>query len=180
MASNYTKLMFTDAVRRAQERYGSGAVDASRPEDDRLSEGEREFVAARDGFYMASVGENGWPYVQFRGGPPGFVKVLDDRTIGYADFRGNRQYVSMGRLRRDGRVALFFMDYARRRRLKVLARARIVDAEEDAGFVARLEVPGYDARVERGVLFTVEAYEWNCPRHITPRFTEAEFAARRL
>jgi predicted pyridoxine 5'-phosphate oxidase superfamily flavin-nucleotide-binding protein len=178
MASNYAKLMFTDSVRRAQERYGSGAADVARHEDGRLSEGEQDFVAARDGFYMASVGENGWPYVQFRGGPAGFVKVLDDRTIGYADLRGNRQYVSMGRLRHDGRVALLFMDYAHRRRLKILARARVVDAAEDPELVARLEVPGYDARVERGVLFTVEAYEWNCPQHITPRFTEAEWAAR--
>ena len=137
-----------------------------------------QFIEARDGFYLASVSESGWPYLQFRGGPAGFVRVLDDQTLGYADFRGNRQYISTGNIDRDGRVALFFMDYAGRQRLKLLGRARIVDAAQSPEWVKRLEVPGYRARVERAVLIAVEAFDWNCPQHITPRYTEAEFEER--
>src|SRR5690606_34168030 len=110
---------------------------------------EREVIAERDGFYQASVGETGWPYVQFRGGPGGFLKVLDERTIGYADFRGNRQYISTGNLATNDRVALILMDYANRRRLKIWARARIVHAAEDAELLRRLEMPHYRAAVER-------------------------------
>jgi hypothetical protein len=140
-----------------------------------LTERETHFIAARDGFYQATVSETGWPYVQFRGGPAGFLKVLDGRTIGYADFRGNVQYVSVGNLLTDARVALILMDYANRSRLKILGRARLVEESEDAALPARLAVPGYPSRVERAVLITVEAYDWNCPQHITPRYTEAEF-----
>jgi len=135
---------------------------------------EAEFIEARDGFYQATVNENGWPYVQFRGGPPGFLKVLDEQTIGYADFRGNIQYLSVGNMAANDRVALILMDYANRRRLKIWARARIVHADEDPDLLARLEIPTYRARVERAVVLTIEALDWNCPQHITPRFTEGE------
>ena len=138
---------------------------------------EAEFIAERDSFYMATVGENGWPYVQYRGGPKGFLRVLDASTLGFADFRGNRQYVSVGNLRADDRVSLILVDYPRRRRLKILGRARAVDAAQDPGIVAHLGDPAYRARVERGIVIAVEAFDWNCPQHITPRFTEAEIGA---
>ena len=139
-----------------------------------LGDRESTFIEARDGFYQATVNEDGWPYVQFRGGPSGFLKVLDDRTIGYADFRGNVQYISVGNLAANDRVSLILMDYPNRRRLKIWARARIVHHDEDPELLERLEVPTYRARVERAVVLTVEAFDWNCPQHITPRFTEAE------
>lgn len=183
MPSAFGRIAFTPGVRAFQARQGVRQRDA-RPDDaidERgagLTDLEAAFVGARDGFYQATVGENGWPYVQFRGGPPGFLRVLDARTIAYADFRGNMQYVSAGNLAADGRVSLILMDYANRRRLKLFGRARLVDAGDDPALVARLEDPGYRARIERAVVISVEAFDWNCPQHITPRFTEEEFAAR--
>jgi predicted pyridoxine 5'-phosphate oxidase superfamily flavin-nucleotide-binding protein len=182
MTHRSSEILFTDSVRKAQARYGSREqmerLQQHGPANDRLSEAEREFIEARDGFYLATVSESGWPYLQHRGGPTGFVRVLDGKTLGYADFRGNRQYVTTGNLAHDDRTALFFMDYAQRARLKLLGHARIIDAAEAPELAARLAVPGYPARVERAVLITVESYEWNCHQHITPRYTEAEFAAR--
>jgi predicted pyridoxine 5'-phosphate oxidase superfamily flavin-nucleotide-binding protein len=131
-------------------------------------------LAGRDSFYIASVGENGWPYVQHRGGPKGFLKVLDEKTLGFADFRGNRQYISVGNLNADGRVSLFVMDYPKRARLKLWAWARVVHADEYPALLARVELPGYKARVERGIVLTVAAIEWNCPQHITPRYSQEE------
>ena len=181
MTHRSSEILFTDSVRKAQARYGSREqmerLQQHGPANDRLSEAEREFIEARDGFYLATVSESGWPYLQHRGGPTGFVRVLDGKTLGYADFRGNRQYVTTGNLAHDDRAALFFMDYAQRARLKLLGHARIIDAAEAPELLARLAVPGYPARVERAVLITVESYEWNCHQHITPRYTEAEFAA---
>jgi predicted pyridoxine 5'-phosphate oxidase superfamily flavin-nucleotide-binding protein len=138
-----------------------------------LSADETRFIEARDSFYMATVGETGWPYIQHRGGPAGFVRVLDAHTIGFAEFRGNRQYISVGNLQTDDRVSMFFMDYRRKTRLKLLGRARAVDPE-DTDLLNRLSVPGYAARVERGLLVTVEGFDWNCPQHITERFTIEE------
>jgi uncharacterized protein len=180
MAHRFAQLMFTPTVRAVQESLGSrGAyarLDAPEaPAHDRLGETERAFIAARDSFYMASVSETGWPYLQHRGGPIGFIKVLDERTLGFADYKGNRQYVSVGNLRTDDRVSLFLMDYPNRRRLKILGRARSVGADEPA-LLARLHDAGYPARVERGLVMTLEAFDWNCPQHITPRYTEAEIA----
>lgn len=178
MAHRYSEILFTPGVEAAQQRYGSRSQGARLrelgPPNDHLSETERAFIEARDGFYLASVSESGWPYLQFRGGPSGFVRVLDGKTLGYADFRGNRQYISTGNIDSDGRVALMFMDYAHRRRMKLLGRARIVDAAADPALVARLSVADYRARVERAVLITVEAFDWNCPQHIAPRYTAAE------
>jgi uncharacterized protein len=181
MTHRNSEILFTDSVKQAQTRYGS-RVQMERLQqhgqaNEALTEAERDFIQARDGFYLATVSESGWPYLQHRGGPAGFVRVLDGKTLGYADFRGNRQYVSTGNIAHDDRVSLFFMDYANRARLKLLGHARIVDAAEDPGLAARLAVSGYPARVERAVLITVESYEWNCHQHITPRYTEAEFAA---
>jgi predicted pyridoxine 5'-phosphate oxidase superfamily flavin-nucleotide-binding protein len=182
MAHRFSEILFTDGVRAAQDRFGSRAQNerllSLGRANDTFGPDEAGFIEARDGFYLASVSESGWPYIQFRGGPAGFVRVLDDRTLGYADFRGNRQYISTGNIDRDGRVALFFMDYANRARLKLLGRASISDAAQSPDLARRLEVPGYRARVERAVLIRVEAFDWNCTQHITPRYTEAEFHQR--
>jgi len=184
MARKFAEISYTPAVRAAQERYGSRRANMRFEEADEpealLSETEIDFIEARDGFYQATANADGWPYVQFRGGPAGFLKVLDQRTIGYADFRGNVQYLSVGNLADNDRIALILMDYANQRRLKIWARARLVHANEDADLVARLEVPTYRARVERAVVLTIEAFDWNCPQHITPRFTEAEIEAAGL
>ncbi len=182
MPRKYTQLTFTDSVKRTQERYGSrrqGAkLEAMDWQDDRLGQREIDFISQRDGFYVASVGENGWPYVQFRGGPQGFLKVTDDRTLAFADFRGNLQYITTGNIRNDDRVALFLMDYANRQRLKLMARAEIFDADDRPDLVEQLADPEYGARVERAVVYHIEAFDWNCPQHITPRWTEAELALR--
>ncbi len=180
MSRAYSDIAFTSAVRAVQTARGSRAayapLDDTDDRRDALGEAEAEFIEARDGFYQATVGETGWPYVQFRGGPAGFLKVLDARTIAYADFRGNVQYISVGNLSGNDRVSIILMDYANRRRLKILGRVRLVDEADDPNLMVRLVVPDYRARVERAAVITVEAYDWNCPQHITPRFTEAEIA----
>lgn len=180
MARSYYEVAFTPSVRAAQEHYGSrlqyARAEAAVPGDAGMGEAETAFITARDGFYLASVGETGWPYLQFRGGPPGFVRVLDATTLAYADFRGNRQYISVGNTAVEDRVALFFMDYANRRRLKVMARARFAEPGEEPALAELAALPGYRARVERIAILRVEAFDWNCPQHITPRFTEAEIA----
>jgi hypothetical protein len=181
MARSFADIAFTAGVRDFQTKMGSrrnyAALDQIEDRGTMLTERESGFIAQRDSFYQATVGETGWPYVQFRGGPSGFLKVLDEKTLGYADFRGNRQYISAGNLVHDGRVALILMDYAQRRRLKIWGRARLVDTHDDEALIGRLELPSYRARIERAVIITVEAFDWNCPQHITPRFTQAEVDA---
>lgn len=178
MADNYQSIAFTDSVQQAQERQGVreqyARFTARVPRSDRLSEAEKAFVAERDTVFMASVGETGWPYVQHRGGPKGFLKVLDDQTLAFADFRGNRQYVSVGNLEADKRVALILIDFTRKQRLKIYAQARTVERDDDPELIERLADPAYDAQIERAFVLTVEAFDWNCPQHIVPRFTEAE------
>jgi predicted pyridoxine 5'-phosphate oxidase superfamily flavin-nucleotide-binding protein len=178
----HSEILFTDAVRAAQERFGSREqgerLRTHGQANDTLTEAEREFIQARDGFYLASVSESGWPYVQFRGGPAGFVRALDGKTLAYPDFRGNRQYISTGNIEHDGRVALLFMDYAHPARLKLLGRARIIDAAQAPELARQLQLPDYRARVERVVLIAVEAFDWNCPQHITPRYTAEEIEGR--
>ncbi len=177
MAHKFAEIAFTPVVRAIQVKEGSRASYARMDEGDdynhQLSGREAMFIAARDSFYMASVGETGWPYVQHRGGPAGFMKVLDERTIGFADYSGNRQYVSTGNFSTDNRVALFFMDYPNRTRLKMLGLVRTVGLDEPK-LLAQLEDDDYPAQVERGFIIEVEAFDWNCPQHITPRFTETE------
>jgi len=181
MGLRFAEIAFTDGVKAIQDAQGSRAAyarfEGGETNHDRLGTAEAAFIAARDSFYMATISESGWPYVQHRGGPPGFLKVLDERTVGFADFRGNRQYVSVGNLTADDRVAMILVDYPRRRRLKILGRARPVTAADEPATVQRLAVEGYPAKVERGLVIAVEAFDWNCPQHITPRFTEAEIAA---
>jgi len=182
MGRAYADITFTPAVLAMQARMGSrahyAALDHDTDRRDALGAEEVDFIEGRDGFYQASVSETGWPYLQFRGGPVGFLKVLDRQRLGYADYRGNLQYISTGNLQSDDRVSLFLMDHARRRRLKLLGRARITDAGDDPELTARLTPTGYRARIERTIVITVEAFDWNCPQHITPRFTEAEIEAR--
>jgi predicted pyridoxine 5'-phosphate oxidase superfamily flavin-nucleotide-binding protein len=181
MARAFADITFTPSVKAAQSRYGSRRanerLENSKDRADELTEDEIEFIAARDSFYQATVSETGWPYVQFRGGPTGFLKVIDPKTIGYADFRGNVQYVSVGNLNADGRIALILMDYPNRQRLKIWGHARIIHEDQEPALLASLQAPGYKARVERGVVISVAAFDWNCPQHITPRFTEAEVRA---
>ncbi len=178
MGRKFTKLAFTPKVKSMQEQHQSRAANRALEEvadrRDELSAKEIAFIQGRDSFYQATVGENGWPYVQFRGGPAGFLRVLDSKTIGYADFRGNVQYISLGNLTGNDRVAMILMDYPNRRRLKIWARAKIVLPQEDPQLIAQLEVADYRAEVQRGIVLTVEAFDWNCPQHITPRFTERE------
>jgi uncharacterized protein len=175
MSHRFADIAFTPSVKQVQQRLGSRAAYArneqvAEPFNHVLTEAEAQFIAARDSLYMASVGETGWPYIQHRGGPAGFVRVLDPQTIGFADFRGNRQYISVGNLLTDERVSLFFMDYANRTRLKLLGRARVVDPE-DVETLGKLAVPGYRGTVERGIVITVEGFDWNCPQHITERYS---------
>ena len=178
MARAFAKIAFTPKVQAAQSRMGSRdayrTAELGDAEAVELSPYEVEFIDARDSFYQGTVGENGWPYVQHRGGPAGFLKVLGPKTLGYADFSGNRQYISVGNLEGDDRVSLFLMDYPGQRRLKIWGRARLIDEDTEPALIARLESPDYRARVERGVVITVEAFDWNCPKYITPRFTERQ------
>lgn len=178
MPHHFAEIAFTPTVKKVQEEAGSrssyarmeGVPDAV---NRRLTEAEAGFIAARNSLYMATVGETGWPYIQHRGGPTGFVRVLDERRIGFADFRGNRQYVSVGNLMTDDRVSLFFMDYPNRTRLKLFGRARIIGLD-DRAVLSRLEMPDYRARIERGLVIEVEGFDWNCPQHISKRFTLEE------
>lgn len=183
MGSKYLDIATTPSVAAAQGHYGSAAqwarIGARGRSDEAfqsqpLGPSELAFIAMRDGFYLASVSETGWPYVQYRGGPAGFLSAVDDTTLGFADFRGNRQYITTGNVQANERVSLFLMDYAHRQRLKIFGHMRIIDAADDPALAERLAVPGYPGRVERLVLITVEAFDWNCPQHITPRFTQAE------
>jgi uncharacterized protein len=179
MTQHYSEIAFTPSVKEQQERLGSRAGYAARdtgsalPEDV-LGPEEASFIMAQDSFYIASVSETGWPYIQHRGGPSGFVQVLNDAEIAFPDFRGNRQYISLGNLAVDNRVSLFFMDYARKARIKIMGRARSVDLAENSQLAEALALPGYKAKVERAIVIAIEAFDWNCPQHITPRYTEAQ------
>ncbi|ARQ68462.1 pyridoxamine 5'-phosphate oxidase family protein [Streptomyces marincola] len=178
--SRYAHLAYTESVREVQREQGSALVGirqlAQEDAPDPIGPQEAAFIESRDGFYLASVSETGWPYVQFRGGPPGFAHVLDEHTIGWADVRGNRQYITTGNVRADGRVALFFMDYPRRARLKIFGRAGVRSLESHQELAERLGGTRTGGHVERLVVITVEGFNWNCNQHITPRFSEAELA----
>lgn len=179
MTERYRATLFGPDVRAAQNDMGTAHLwtrdlEARGAETDRLGENEAAFIAARDSFYIASNGNDGWPYLQHRGGPVGFLKVLDSGTLGFADYRGNRQYVSLGNVERDDRVSLFFMDYVRKARLKLLGHMRAVDLAGDEALRERLRDPDYPGRAERGFVIAVDAFEWNCPQHIAQRFTVEE------
>ncbi len=178
MANNFTELAFTDSVRKMQEDYDTRATyekfEARAPARNTLTWKEKGFVARRDAFYLASVGENGWPYLQFRGGPPGFLRVLKDNVLAFADFRGNGQFISAGNFDATGKTVLFLMDYAKRKRLKIWAQAVVLRASDHPDVLAAVTLPDYDATVERIFKFTIEAFDWNCPQHIPQRYTLAE------
>ena len=168
--------MFTPAVAAEQDKLGVRERMAKTYRNrfrDGLDADARAFIETRTSFYMASVGETGWPYVQHRGGPAGFLRVLDDETLGFADYAGNRQVITKGNLGGDDRVSLFLMDYPRRARLKLIGHARMVEAEAEPALAARLATPGAGT-VERVVTIRIVARDWNCPQYILPRFTEAE------
>jgi predicted pyridoxine 5'-phosphate oxidase superfamily flavin-nucleotide-binding protein len=178
MARNFGSLVFTPVDQALQEKYGSRRQYARMAEGshkpDRLGADEVEYISERDSFYMASVGSTGWPYVQHRGGPKGFLKAIDDHTLAFADFRGNKQFVSTGNLTTDDRVAVIMVDYPRQLRLKILGHAQIFEGDAAREWIGRLRDPGYLAAIERVFVIHVEAFDWNCPQHITPRFTEEE------
>jgi predicted pyridoxine 5'-phosphate oxidase superfamily flavin-nucleotide-binding protein len=146
-------------------------------EFDRFTNSEAAFIAARDSFYIATVSETGWPYVQHRGGPAGFLKVVGDRTLAFADYRGNRQYISTGNVAANDRACLFLMDYTRRERLKVYVHVETLGVEDDPALTALVTDPAYGAKVERIFRLRLETFDWNCPQHITPRFSEEEVSA---
>lgn len=179
MARNYIHTLFTDAMRALQSEDGSRSAYAQMEtgadgSPDLLTEKEASFIAARDSFYLASITDTGWPYVQHRGGPKGFLKLLADNRLGMADYRGNRQHVSTANIGANPRVSLFLMDYANRRRLKILAHASVVTADTESALVSQLMPAGYKALPERAYLFDVIGFDWNCPAHITRRFSEEE------
>ncbi|MHC5794743.1 pyridoxamine 5'-phosphate oxidase family protein [Lacisediminihabitans sp. FW035] len=178
MSRQYGCIAFTDDVRRVQKDYGSAEFYArmarhghNNAQVDALGAREVSFLEERDGFYVSTVSQTGWPYVQFRGGPPGFVSVLDEHTIAWPEYRGNLQHVSTGNLAGGDRVALIAVDYPNRRRLKLFGMARAVRAEDDPSLISSLRTPDYDALIEAGIVVAVTAYDWNCPQHIPQRFT---------
>ena len=177
MSYGFLDIAITPSVRAAQEKMGVAHLWEDFRGDrasDRFSRSEELFIAERDSFYIASVSETGWPYVQHRGGPRGFLKVVDDRTLAFADYSGNRQYISTGNVAANSRACLFLMDYPRRTRLKIYAHAEVLTLDAEPDLTQMLSPQGYRARPERLFRLRLDAFDWNCPQHITPRFTEAE------
>ncbi|QKJ64934.1 pyridoxamine 5'-phosphate oxidase family protein [Flavobacterium sp. M31R6] len=177
MAKNFAEIAFTDAVKALQEQHGS-RKGYERMEKfniiDGLSQNEMDFISNRDSFYLASIGEKNFPYIQHRGGPKSFVKVLDKNTIGFIDFSGNKQYISVGNFATNNNVALIMMDYPARARLKILAKAEIIELKDNPELLSKLDLDDYQFRPERMMLFHIEAFDWNCPQHIKQRFTLEE------
>jgi predicted pyridoxine 5'-phosphate oxidase superfamily flavin-nucleotide-binding protein len=178
MAEKFLELMVTPSVARAQEQYFGGAMEvrSERPRD-ALTNDEAQFIQSRDSFYMSTVTETGWPYVQHRGGKPGFLHVVNPTTLAFADYKGNRQMFSTGNVAVNDRVCLFLMDYPQRTRLKILGHARIEDARQHPELVAKFSTPDVQRIVERVFLIDVVSFDWNCPKHITPRYTATEIEA---
>ena len=182
MAQNYRHTLFNDAVKALQEEHGSRAaylkMDAGADgTPDRLTDKELGYIAQRDSFYMASVNADGWPYMQHRGGPAGFLRHIAGNRIGFADYRGNKQYIRTANLMGNDRVSLFLMDYPNKERLKLVGHAHSVELADDPAAVTALMPEGYRATPERAFFIDVIGWEWNCSQHITPRFTEAEISA---
>jgi len=175
MADKFLELMVTPSVAQAQEQYFGRSMDTrGAPARDTLTEDEQGFIAARDSFYLATVNESGWPYVQHRGGKPGFLRVINPSTLAFADYKGNRQLLTTGNLTTNDRVCLFLMDYPQRTRLKILGHARVEDARLHPEAVAQLAEPEDRAIVERVYFIDVVSFDWNCPKYITPRYTALE------
>ena len=178
MAKHFMEFAFNDSVRKVQEQYGTRApyqkMESKSEFRNKLTWQEKAYIKNRDSFYMSSVNEDGWPYMQFRGGPKGFLKVIDENTIGFADFRGNGQYISTGNLNVNKKTVLFLMDYANQQRLKIWAEAEVFHAADHPELLQNFAMPDYEATVERIFIFKVHAFDWNCPQHITPRYTKEE------
>jgi len=175
---SFGSLVFTPVVKKLQERYGSRQqyerMQKAGASHDHFTAFEIDFLAERDSFYWATVGTTGWPYVQHRGGPKGFLKVIDDHTLALPDFRGNKQFISTGNLLTDNRIAMILVDYPHQARLKILGRVDVLEGEKADAWMDRVRIPGYKAVIERVFVIHVEAYDWNCPQHITPRYTAEE------
>ena len=181
MTHRFADLTFTDGVKAVQDHYGSLAHNTRLQENfgpnDQLTQRETDFIAQRDTFYLATVSETGWPYVQHRGGPTGFLRVLGPGRLAYADFRGNTQLVTVGNVSKNDRCSIILVDYPNRRRLKILGHMRVEAADSvDAQTLAAVDLQDYKARIERIVFIDFVAFDWNCPQHITRRYTESEFA----
>ena len=178
MGRSFARIAFTPLVKKQQTLHGSRSqyerVEQSSREGDALTEAERAFIRSRNSFYLATVSETGWPYIQHRGGEPGFLHVLDDRTLAFADYRGNKQYLSLGNIEHDDRVALFMMDYPTQSRLKVLGHAEVKEGASAQQLIDKLSAPAVRAVVERVIVIRIEAFDWNCQQYITPRFTEEQ------
>ena len=176
MAERFLQTVLTPSVRAAQEHYyrRSAAACAVASDRDALTDEEIQFIRSRDSFYIATVSETGWPYVQHRGGLPGFLHVVSPTQLAFADYKGNRQLLSTGNVAVDDRVCLFLMDYPRRRRLKILGRAQVEDARKQPDLIAQLVEPEARAAVERLFFIEVVSFDWNCPKYITPRYTADE------
>ncbi|CAM3622045.1 pyridoxamine 5'-phosphate oxidase family protein [Bordetella flabilis] len=177
MTHGFLDIAVTPSVRAVQAAMGVDRIwedFKGRRGFDRIGDNEAGFIAERNSFYMATVSETGWPYVQHRGGPRGFLKLLDDRTLAFADYRGNLQYISAGNLAASRRACLFLMDYPARTRLKIYTQVDILALDTEPALASLVAVPGYKARIERIFRLQVEAFDWNCPQHITPRYTEQE------
>ena len=174
---NYSKIAFSDAAKRFQERYGSRAAYArleSRSYTEGLTDNEIEYIAEQDHFYMASIAENGFPYIQFRGGPKGFLKVISKTKLGFIDFRGNMQYISIGNLTTNNKVSLILLDQAAKARLKIYAEADILEINKNPELFDLLNLGDYKFKADNIIILNVKAYDWNCPQHITPRYTLEE------
>jgi predicted pyridoxine 5'-phosphate oxidase superfamily flavin-nucleotide-binding protein len=178
MSQNFTNYTFTESVKKAQEKYGSrdsyAKMDENGPDQYQLFQREMAHIDRQDSFYISTVGENGWPYVQFRGGPRGFLKAIDQTTLGYADFRGNMQYISTGNMNANKKASLILLHYPSKTRLKLWVETEILDPEQHPDLKEKLVLPEYKAKVERLVIFHIKAFDWNCPQHITPRYTMEE------
>lgn len=179
MRRRFFRTAFTPSVQAEQAKHGSQAAyirmaAGGDADEEGMTASEIDFITSRDSFYLATVSETGWPHVQHRGGAVGFIKVLDERTFAWADFSGNRQYVSVGNTAVNDKVATIFMDYPAQRRLKVLGRMVTEEIADRPDLRTRLEVEGYGGKIEHAIIVHVEAFDWNCPQHITPRYTAEE------
>lgn len=173
MAKNFTNFAFTESVKAEQEARGSRESYARREEQNQyqISHRETNFISQQHGFYMSTVGENGWPYVQFRGGPTGFLKVIDDQALAFADFSGNMQYISAGNLNATKKAMIILLDYSSKTRLKIWAETEILDPDKNPDLLEIVSDPNYKAKIDRIIVFHIKGFDWNCPQHITPKFT---------
>ncbi len=176
MPRKFTKIAFTPSVKAFQDKYGSremyARMEESGPENDSLIPRVAEFIKARDSFYLGTSNENGWPYIQFRGGKSGFLKIIDEKTLGFADFVGNCQYLTIGNLSVDDRIFLFLMDYANQRRLKIWGRAKVI--LDDYNLIEQLKTSDTNVEAQRAILIRVEAWDWNCPKYIPRKYSQAQ------